>query len=72
VAAAFPGAILVRDETAGGVIQVTLGSGNPYVVEVPNRVGTTPLPTRTGVDAATPSLTMTIKARSADSNICAP
>jgi LCP family protein required for cell wall assembly len=72
VAAAFPGATLVKDETAGTDIQVTLGAGSPYVVQVPNRVGTTPLPTRTATGAATPSSTVTIKARSADSNICSP
>ncbi|MBC7559812.1 MAG: LCP family protein [Dermatophilaceae bacterium] len=72
VAAAFPGAILVKDETAGNDIQVTLGTGSPYVVQVPNRVGTTPLPTRPATDAPTPSSTVTIKARSADSNICSP
>jgi LCP family protein required for cell wall assembly len=72
VAAAFPGATLVRDEGAGTIIQVTLGSGSPYVVQVPNRVGTTPLPTRTDNGTATPSSTVTIKARSADSNICKP
>jgi LCP family protein required for cell wall assembly len=72
VAAAFPGATLVQDETAGSDIQVTLGTGSPYVVQVPNRVGTTPLPTRTATTAPKPSQTVTIKARSADSNICAP
>ena len=72
VAAAFPGAILVKDETAGNDIQVTLGTGSPYVVQVPNRVGTTPLPTRPATDVPTPSSTVTIKARSADSNICSP
>jgi LCP family protein required for cell wall assembly len=72
VAAAFPGATLLKDETAGNVIQVTLGAGSPYVVQVPNRVGSTPLPTHTATGAPTPSATVTIKARSADSNICKP
>jgi hypothetical protein len=71
VAAAFPGATLVKDESAGNIIQVTLGAGSPYVVQVPNRVGTTPLPTHTPTAAPAPSPTVTIKARSADSNICA-
>jgi LCP family protein required for cell wall assembly len=70
VAAAFPGAVLVKDESAGNVVQVTLGSGSPYVVQVPNRIGTTPLPTRTATATGTPSATVTIKARSADANIC--
>ena len=72
VAAAFPGADLVLDDTAGDVIQVSLGTGSPNVVEVPNRLGTTPLPTRTptaGVDP-TPTSSVTIKARAADSDIC--
>jgi LCP family protein required for cell wall assembly len=67
VAAAFPGATLVADESAGNVIDVTLGAGSPYVVQVPNRVGTIPLPTRT---AGAPTTSVPIKARSADSNIC--
>ena len=70
VAAAFPGATLVKDESAGNIVQVTLGAGSPYVVQVPNRVGTTPLPTR--APTATPTPAVTIKARTADSNICAP
>jgi LCP family protein required for cell wall assembly len=72
VAAAFPGAILVKDEAAGSDIQVTLGAGSPYVVQVPNRVGTTPLPTHTASAAPTPSPGVTIKARTASSDICKP
>jgi LCP family protein required for cell wall assembly len=68
VAAAFPGATLLKDQSAGNIIQVTLGAGSPYVVKVPNRVGTTPLPTRT--PSATPTPSVTIAARTADSNIC--
>ncbi|MEP7191929.1 MAG: LCP family protein [Actinomycetota bacterium] len=68
VAAAFPGATLVEDESAGNSIQVTLGTGSPYVVQVPNHVGTTPLPTHTST--AKPSPSVTIAARTADSNIC--
>ena len=71
VAAAFPGAALVQNDTAGSVIRVSLGSGSPNVVEVPNRLGTTPLPTHTLSATATPSSSATITARSADSNICA-
>jgi LCP family protein required for cell wall assembly len=70
VAAAFPGARLVKDEGAGAEIQVILGAGSPYVVEVPNRLGTTPLPTRSADGASTPSSTVTIKARTASSDIC--
>jgi len=69
VAAAFPGATLVPDESAGDVIQITLGTGSPSVVQVPNHVGGTPMPTRRTA-APTPSSTVTIKARTADSSIC--
>ena len=72
VAAAFPGAVLVQDDTAGQVIRVSIGAGSPNVVEVPNRLGTSPLPThtRTATVAPTPSSTVTIQARTADSDIC--
>lgn len=72
VAAAFPGAVLEQDDTAGDVIRVSLGTGSPNVVEVPNRLGTAPLPTHTlsATAAPTPSSTVTIKARTADTNIC--
>ena len=72
VAAAFPGATLVQDDTAGSVIRVIMGTGSPNVVEVPNRLGSTPLPTHklTASAPATPSPSVTIAARSADSNIC--
>ncbi|MEO8556930.1 MAG: LCP family protein [Actinomycetota bacterium] len=72
VAAAFPGAVLVQDDTVGDVIRVSLGAGSPNVVEVPNRLGTTPLPTHTLTATAvpTPSSTVTIQARTADTNIC--
>jgi len=72
VAAAFPGAVLVEDSAAGDVIRVSLGTGSPNVLAVPNRIGTTPLPTHTlsATAAPTPSSTVTIKARTADTNIC--
>jgi len=72
VAAAFPGAVLVQDDTVGDVIRVSLGAGSPNVVEVHNRLGTTPLPTHTLTATAvpTPSSTVTIQARTADTNIC--
>jgi len=70
VAAAFPGARLVKDESADNEIQVILGTDSPYVVEVPNRLGTTPLPARSSDGVPTPSSTVTIKARSASSDIC--
>lgn len=72
VAAAFPGAVLARDDTASKVIKVSIGTGSPNVVEVPNRLGSTPLPTHTlsGNVDPTPSPGVTIQARTADSDIC--
>jgi LCP family protein required for cell wall assembly len=67
VAAAFPGAVLVQDQGAESVIEVTQGTGSPDVVLVANRLGTTPLPTHT----ATSTAGVGIKARTASSNICA-
>jgi hypothetical protein len=72
VAAAFPGATLLKDDSLGADLVVTLGAGSPNVVEVPNRVGTAPLPVRTAPRDPKPSSSVTIKARSADSNICGP
>ena len=72
MAAAFPGATLVKDESAGNLIAVTLGAGSPYVIQVPNRVGSAPLPSHSPTAATTPAPAVVIKARSADSNICAP
>ena len=72
VAAAFPRAVLVREDTAGRIILVSMGPDSPNVVAVPNRLGTTPLPTHTltAISSATPSPSLTIKSRTADSNIC--
>lgn len=72
VAAAFPGATLVIDDSAGDVIRVSMGAGSPNVVEVSNRVGSTPLPTHTltATKAATPSSGVTIKARTANTDAC--
>jgi len=72
VAAAFPGATLVIDDSAGDVIRVSMGAGSPNVVEVSNRVGSIPLPmhTLTATKAATPSSGVTIKARTANTDAC--
>jgi hypothetical protein len=68
VAAAFPGATLVPDESTGSSIRVTLGVGSPYVVQVPNRLGTASL-SHNGT-GTTPTPTVTFKARTADANLC--
>ncbi|PRY50269.1 LytR family transcriptional attenuator [Knoellia remsis] len=68
VAAAFPGAVLTEDDGLGKRVRVTLGSGAPNVVEVPNRLGEKPLPTPTLT--STPTLSPTIQARKASQDIC--
>jgi hypothetical protein len=66
VAAAFPGAVLKVDESVGDVISVHLGIGAANPVEVPNRVGTEPLPTMT-ITATDPD---TLQTRNAGQDIC--
>ncbi|MEO7070996.1 MAG: LCP family protein [Nostocoides sp.] len=68
VAAAFPGATLVADPSAGSTVVVHLGRNSPYAVAVPNRLGTEPLPkpSVTPTDPRSPSLT----GRAASTNIC--
>lgn len=75
VAAAFPGAQLEeQSDVAGtldptyGPITVVLGLGAANPVEVPNRVGSAPLPTMSRT--APPAPTPTITARVADEDIC--
>jgi len=72
VAAAFPGAVIVLDPSVGSDIRVSIGPGSANVVAVPNRLGSTPLPrhTLTAGVSATPTPSVTIKSRSANSNIC--
>ena len=69
VAAAFPGAKVAKVAGLGSTVRVTLGSGAPDVVEVPNRLGSDPLPTPS--ITATPSPTESIPTRKATSDICA-
>ncbi|ROP44732.1 LCP family protein [Pseudokineococcus lusitanus] len=68
VAAAFPGANVVEDPSLTGTLVVTLGTGAPAVVEVPNRLGDQPLPDRA---EAEPTAAATIEARSGAEDICA-
>ena len=67
VAAAFPGATLVETAGLGAVVRVTVGAGAPAVVEVPNRLGTDPIPTPS---VSAPAPTSSIEARTADQDIC--
>jgi LCP family protein required for cell wall assembly len=71
VAAAFPGSVLAEDPYAGDAVRVSLGTGSPKVVQVPNQIGANPLPTQSSPGAPSTS-TPTIKARTADSDICSP
>jgi LCP family protein required for cell wall assembly len=68
VAAAFPGAKVVVDASVGSAIVVHLGLDSPFVVAVPNRLGTQPLPTPsvTPTDSSQPTIT----GRVASTNIC--
>jgi len=67
VAAAFPGATLTQVAGLGSRIRVVLGTGSPKVVEVANRVGTTPLPAQP-ISADPPA--QQIKTRTASDSIC--
>jgi LCP family protein required for cell wall assembly len=67
VAAAFPGASVQSASGLGSTIRVTLGPGSPAVVEVPNRLGSDPLPPQP-VSAPTPSASIT--SRTANQDIC--
>ncbi len=64
VAAAFPGSTVEEVDGLGSRVRVTLGPGAKPVVAVPNRLGSTPVPT--------PSIdpTTTIETRTADVDIC--
>ncbi|MDF2144862.1 LCP family protein [Knoellia sp. p5-6-4] len=70
VAAAFPGSKIRSDDQLGSTIEVSVGQGSKNVVEVPNRIGNTPIPSPTVTATAPPSSTATIKARTADQDIC--
>ncbi len=69
VAAAFPGATVKQTSGLGSRVRVTLGPGSPDVVEVPNRLGTDPLPSPS-VSAPSPSPQPTISTRPASEDIC--
>ena len=69
VAAAYPGAQIREDELLGSTLELSMGLGAAQAVEVPNRLGTQPLP-KPSVTATLPSSTETIKARTANQDIC--
>jgi LCP family protein required for cell wall assembly len=68
VAAAFPGAVVEKTGGLGSIVKVTLGRGAPDVVEVPNRVGSDPLPSPS--ISSEPDTGDTIRTRSANTDIC--
>lgn len=68
VAAAFPGAVVEKTTGLGATVRVTLGRGAPEVVEVPNRLGSDPLPSPS--ISSDPNPTESIPTRKADSDIC--
>ena len=71
VAAAFPGARLEAASDLDTTVRVTLGPGAKNPVEVPNRVGSDPLPSAAvTAPEPEPSPTPTIEARAADEDIC--
>ncbi|MGL5819796.1 MAG: LCP family protein [Phycicoccus sp.] len=69
VAAAFPGARLVEEDSLADDVRVTVGAGAPAVAEVPNRLGTEPLP-EPEVTAPAPTATATVEPRTAATDIC--
>ena len=68
LAAAFPGAVVRKATGLGTTVRVTLGRGAPAVVEVPNRLGTAPLPEQ--AISSEPNPTESIQVRKADTDIC--
>lgn len=69
VAAAFPGARAKKVSGLGSRVRVVLGAGAPDVAELPNRLGTDPLPE--AVIRSTPAPTETVTTRRATADICA-
>jgi len=68
VAAVFPGAELREDDLLGSTIELSLGKGSPKAVEIPNRLGTKPLPKPSVT--ATSGPVETVQARTAAQDIC--
>ena len=68
VAAAFPGAVVEKTSGLGATVRVTLGRGAPEVVELPNRLGSAPLPSPS--ISSQPNPTESIQTRDADTDIC--
>jgi LCP family protein required for cell wall assembly len=70
VAAVYPGAEIREDALLGSTIELSMGTGSPKAVEIPNRLGTKPLPKESVTATPAPSSTATVKARTAAQDIC--
>ena len=70
VAAAFPGAQVRADQLLGSTVELSMGLDSPNPVEVPNRLGTKPLPKPSVTATPGSSSTETINARTANQDIC--
>ena len=70
VAAVYPGAEIREDALLGSTIELSMGTNSPKAVEIPNRLGTTPLPKQTVTATSAPGSTATVKARTAAQDIC--
>jgi hypothetical protein len=70
VAAVYPGAQTREDELLGSTIELSMGTDSPQAVEIPNRLGTKPLPKPTVSATTGTSSTEIIKARTAAQDIC--
>ena len=67
LAAAYPGAKLVEDETLADVVRLVLGAGAPTAAEVPNRTGSDPIP---APSVSAPPVEGQLEKRTATEDIC--
>jgi LCP family protein required for cell wall assembly len=70
LAAVYPGAQVRADELLGSTLELSMGLDSPAAVEIPNRLGTKPLPKESVTATQGPTSTETIKARTANQDIC--
>lgn len=71
VAAAFPGSRVTREDGLGDTVQVTLGQRSLPVAELPNRLGSDPLPSPSlSPSVPTPTAEPVIETRTAAADIC--
>ncbi|MFC8504572.1 LCP family protein [Pedococcus sp. NPDC057267] len=70
LAAVYPGAQVRADPVLGSTLELSMGVGSPKAVEIPNRLGTQPLPAQTITATPPTTSTETIKARTANQDIC--